>query len=136
MQSNRLVKQLRAHLEDGAELTDDVSKLTFRQIYTFAEAEYVPAPVKAPLLLLRATKGDGSEADKPEVDDYVDADLGWSPLTQSGLKVVDVLGGHSTMLQEPHVASAILALQSEVDQILASRDQARTGLQNAARNPV
>lgn len=133
LQAHRMFKQLRAHLEDGAPLSDEARALTFRQIYTFAEDEYVPKLVKAPLLLLRATQGDGSEADKPEVEDHTDADLGWGSLTVQGLSVVDVSGGHSTMLQEPHIASTLLALQSHVDRVLAVRDLTRTERQQSAR---
>ena len=78
--------------------------LSVREIYDEAERRYRPARLDSvPLLLVRATAGDG--ADTPYTSVYADPDLGWGRVGATRLQVVDVSGGHSSMLQEPHLAS-------------------------------
>lgn len=76
-----------------------VRPLSFRAIYNVAESFYVPGRARAPVLLLRARHG--SYGDTGYVHLYQDAALGWSAVA-GALTVVDVDGGHASMLQEPH----------------------------------
>ena len=85
-----------------------VTKLTVRQIYDSAEARYAPKPLLiASVLLLRAQTGEGS--DTPYRNIYIDEAFGWNS-TVPDLTVIDVAGGHSSMLQEPYVESLAEAL--------------------------
>ena len=58
-------------------------------------------------MLIRATEGSGS--DVPYVKVFKDPSLGWAPVSRD-LVVVDVEGGHASMLQEPQAASLASAI--------------------------
>jgi|SRR5579862_2005656 len=85
-----------------------VKELSIREIYDSAEASYVPRPASgAGVVLLRASTGEGTDVPYREV--YADDTLGWGGLAP-GLTVVDVDGGHASMLQESFVGSTTAAL--------------------------
>jgi thioesterase domain-containing protein len=91
-----------------------VSELSVRQILDSAEARYVPGPLSIPcVVLVRARTGEDS--DTPYRDIYRDETLGWDNVADK-LTVVDVDGGHSSMLQEPFVSSLANALMPYVKQ--------------------
>jgi FkbH-like protein len=85
-------------------------ELSFMQIYNELESRYTPpALADVPILLVRASEGDG--ADTPYRSLYRDEDLGWRNVA-GRLELVDVNGGHSSMLQEQAIdslASVMLA---------------------------
>jgi len=83
-------------------------ELSVLEIYNMLETRYTP-PVIAdvPILLVRASVGDGP--DTPYRDVYVDEDFGWRRIAGQ-LEVVDVIGGHSSMLQSQAVESLAAAL--------------------------
>ena len=86
-----------------------VPGLTVREIYNSAEALYVPKPLSGvDVILMRASASDA--ADTPYREIYDDETLGWGATTDN-LKVVDVEGGHSSMLQEAFVDSLAAALK-------------------------
>ena len=90
----------------------NVKELSIREIYDSAEAEYVPRPGPgAGVVLVRARTGEGADAPYREV--YADETLGWGGLAP-GLTVVDVDGGHASMLQESYVHSITSALVRQV----------------------
>ena len=78
------------------------------QIYNALESRYIP-PLLAnvPILLVRASAGEG--ADTPYRDLYRDEDFGWGKVAGQ-LEVVNVLGGHSSMLQEQAIESLATAM--------------------------
>jgi len=83
-------------------------ELSVMEIYNALEARYTPpAMADVPVLLVRASAGDGP--DTPYRDIYRDADFGWRRVA-GRLEVVDVIGGHSSMLQERVVDSLATAL--------------------------
>jgi FkbH-like protein len=89
-------------------------ELTVRQIYDSAEARYTPSPLPLPsVVLARAQTGEAN--DTPYRNIYADETFGWSAVAQ-GLAVVDVEGGHSTMLQEHFVDSLAGALMPYLQQ--------------------
>ena len=89
-----------------------------RTVYLFAEADYRPdGPFIGELALFRATRGVG--ADEPYIDRYDDPLLGWGRRATRGVRVDDVPGGHSSMLQEPDVRILAEKLQSVIDEALA-----------------
>jgi thioesterase domain-containing protein len=78
------------------------------QIYNALEARYRPPVLReVPILLVRASVGEGT--DTPYRELYRDADFGWRHLA-ARLDVVDVSGGHSSMLQEQAIDSLASAL--------------------------
>jgi len=48
---------------------------------------------------------EGVDADAPAVELVVDPLLGWKACSSTPLQVIDAVGGHSSMLQEPSVDS-------------------------------
>ena len=97
----RGLETLRRVLAEGGEWPAHLPSLDFRAIYNHAESAYRPQPCRVPSLLIRATSGVGS--DVPYAQVFKDPTLGWGGLV-SDLVVVDVAGGHSSMLQEPQAA--------------------------------
>jgi thioesterase domain-containing protein len=89
-----------------------VPTLSVREIYESAEARYVPKQVDdAGVLLVRARVGKAEDTPFREI--YADDTLGWGAVAGS-LAVVDVEGGHSSMLQEPHAESLAAVLLPRV----------------------
>jgi N-acetylglucosaminyl-diphospho-decaprenol L-rhamnosyltransferase len=101
----RLLRYLRTR---GLPWPRFLPELNVRQIYEAAEAFYVPRPLAhASVVLARARGGVGN--DMPYREIYADETFGWRPLTDK-LVVIDVDGGHSSMLQQPLVQSLATAV--------------------------
>lgn len=81
------------------------------QICVFAGARYVPKPLRnaSAVVLVRARRQGIVPCDTPFCAIYADGTLGWAAVTQD-LAIVDVDGGHATMLQEPFVEALAAAL--------------------------
>jgi thioesterase domain-containing protein len=112
----RLLRYLRAR---GLPWPRLLPGLSVRQIYASAEAAYVPRPLShASVVLVRARAGVAH--DTPYVDNtayleiYADDTFGWRGLTDE-LVVIDVDGGHSSMLQEPFVETLATVLTPFID---------------------
>jgi thioesterase domain-containing protein/acyl carrier protein len=79
-----------------------VASLGVREIYMSARARYAPEPLNAgSFVIMKAAVG--ADADEPAFYQFDDPSLGWGRVVKSELLVVDVNGGHSSMLQSPHV---------------------------------
>jgi FkbH-like protein len=102
--SNKLrFRMFRSAIEKGRRVPWYLEGLTVRVVYELAEKDYQPSgKLDAPVVLARATQGEG--ADEPFINLYTDPLLGWGPHVARDLEVVEVPGGHSSMLQSPHVA--------------------------------
>lgn len=96
-----------------------LGRVPVRTTYLFAAHEYQPHRQLegSDLVLFRATQGVG--LDTPFIDFFVDPALGWDRRGSGGVRIVDVPGGHSSMLQEPNVAVLAARLQEEMDRSLA-----------------
>jgi len=95
-------------LATGGAWPKALPELTVQQIYNELEARYAPpALADVPVLLVRASAGDA--ADTPFREVYLDEDFGWRRVARR-LELVDVTGGHSSMLQENYVESLASAL--------------------------
>jgi FkbH-like protein len=99
---------LKILVKRGASWPPAMPELTVMQIYNALESRYIP-PVLAnvPILLVRASAGEG--ADTPYRDIYRDEDFGWGEVAGQ-LELVDVHGGHSSMLQEEAIESLATAM--------------------------
>lgn len=87
--------------------------LTVRDIYVSAESNYsLKSNHSLNVLLVRATSGKGSDIPYREV--FFDETFGWRQLLPS-LNVVDVDGGHSSMLQNEYVDSLASELIKFID---------------------
>jgi thioesterase domain-containing protein/acyl carrier protein len=99
-------------LERGHPWPTTVPELTVREIYDSAEARYSPRALSdAGVMLLRAQSGDSN--DQPYREVYADETFDWRSVAQD-IAVIDVKGGHSSMLQEPFVESLVEALTPKV----------------------
>ncbi|HZP44655.1 MAG TPA: thioesterase domain-containing protein [Candidatus Binataceae bacterium] len=104
---------MRARLHRGREWPRFLPELSARQIYATAHQRYAPRPVAlASVVLVRAQSGEGDDVPYREV--YRDESFGWSALVPK-LKVIDVEGGHSSMLEERFVDSLANALRPFLD---------------------
>jgi thioesterase domain-containing protein len=117
---NSQAQRLQIHLDRHETPADDLTQLTVRQLYCFARNSYRPESVlRGDLVLFRALRGDGSQADTPCIEMYADAQFGWPTRISGALRGFDVPGGHSTMLQEPHVGVLAALMQAEIDRVEA-----------------
>ena len=92
---------LRELLSRNAAWPSFVPELTAHQILNSAQAYYVPKPLSiSSIVLARAHSGEG--LDTPYSSIYADETLGWDAVAKD-LTVIDVDGGHSSMLQETFV---------------------------------
>ena len=107
----RSLETLKRVLAEGGEWPATLHSLDFRAIYNHAEHAYRPQPSAVAAVLLRATEGTGN--DIPYVRVFKDPALGWAPIVRD-LLVVDVEGGHASMLQEPQAASLVGAILPHV----------------------
>jgi FkbH-like protein len=107
----RRLEILERVLAEGGAWPAGLPGLDFRAIYNHAEHRYRPAAAAIPALLVRATEGRGD--DIPYAQVFADPTLGWSAVVRD-LVVVDVEGGHASMLQEPQAASLAGAIAPHV----------------------
>jgi thioesterase domain-containing protein len=106
-QDDRRLATLRQVLTGGGEWPASEPSLDFRAIYNHAEHAYRPPPSAVSTVLLRATAGSGNDIPYREV--FRDPALGWTGVARD-LVVVDVEGGHASMLQEPQAAALARAI--------------------------
>jgi thioesterase domain-containing protein len=95
----RLLDRVQA---DGRGWPDWVPALCVRHIYLAAKALYEPQALQSGrVVVMRAEEG--GDPDDPDMYLLKDSTLGWGRVVAGKLDAMDVRGGHSTMLQEPHV---------------------------------
>jgi thioesterase domain-containing protein len=105
-------RALRRFLERGQPWPSTLRELTVREIYDSAEARYSPKALSdVGVTLLRAQSGDGD--DQPYREVYADETFEWGSVAKD-IAVIDVKGGHSSMLQEPFVESLVNAITPRV----------------------
>jgi hypothetical protein len=91
-----------------------IPELSFREILNAVKSGYTPKPLTIPYIVLaRAKSGEGN--DTPYAEIYADTTLGWAEIAKN-LIVIDVEGGHSSMLQDPFVTSLAEALKPYLEQ--------------------
>jgi amino acid adenylation domain-containing protein len=108
------VATLRLCLDRGLTLPRWARNVAVRTVYVAAEAEYQPRHVvRGEIVLYRAMGGTGSDEAYKEL--YADPMLGWQQRIRAGVRVIDVAGGHGSMLEEPHVAAVAEPLSAYLD---------------------
>ena len=99
---------LREVLNRGLVWPSFIAELSVREIYDSAEAQYFPKTLReSGVLLVRAEAGE--LGDTPYREIFSDETFGWTTIVPE-ISVIDVKGGHSSMLQEPYVESLASAL--------------------------
>jgi hypothetical protein len=93
------------------------SSLTFLQLYEAAHRAHRPEGLftGGDVVLFRATAGNGAEDDVPFGEKYSDCILGWGRRVADDVILVRVPGGHTSLLQTPHVEVLAGALQRAID---------------------
>jgi thioesterase domain-containing protein/acyl carrier protein len=121
----RAVAQLREGAPEDAPPQEQA--IAFLPMYEVAHREHEPqgALGGAFVALYRATKGDGTAGDEAYADIYSDDWLGWQPRVANPIAKVEVPGGHSSLLQEPHVKSLARAMQAHLE---AARQRSATAM--------
>ena len=124
------LRKLQSALDSGSQLAPGSPGPTVRQVIAHAQkSARTHGRYTGDALLLRARKGDGTLADQPFVEVFVDPLFGWAKGIEGKVVIADVEGGHSSMLQEPFVASTHAALQAHIDEAL-------TAIQASRPNPA
>jgi acyl transferase domain-containing protein/thioesterase domain-containing protein/acyl carrier protein len=97
------------------------SALPFLHLYEFAHRRHLPQGVFSAgrVVLYRAMKGDGTPGDEPYVDQYADPLFGWAPRVAGTVALVDVPGGHASLLQEPNVGVLARHMRADIERALA-----------------
>ncbi len=109
----------RWYQDRGRALPKFLQHLAVRDLFMFAYAEYLPSrQLQSKMLLIRATKGNGTKADAPYISQYEDSRLGWDDWTAQPIETCDVPGGHSTMLSDRHVQTLANAMDSFIERSL------------------
>lgn len=91
----------RYYLDRQMTLPKFLENISVRTTYLFAEKDYLPRDIyPGEVVLFRAMAGEGN--DEPYILRYADPLFGWGERA-SKVKVYDIPGGHSSMLQEPNV---------------------------------
>ncbi|MFN3295328.1 SDR family NAD(P)-dependent oxidoreductase [Caldimonas sp.] len=120
----RKVRAMRDQAERGevvSPVAEEDHGLDFLKMYEVAHREHQPQGVfrGGDVVVFRGLQGDGSQADEPYKNIYSDPQLGWGPRVESALSVIDVPGGHTSMLQEPHVGVLAGQLQRCIDRAIS-----------------
>jgi acyl transferase domain-containing protein/thioesterase domain-containing protein len=91
--------------------------IAFLPMYEVAHRQHEPQGrlTDVQVALYRALQGDGSAPDEAYVDIYSDPLLGWQARVDGPIACVDVPGGHTSLLQEPHVKVLAAAMQRHLD---------------------
>jgi FkbH-like protein len=119
------LRLFRAMLDRGRPLPQPLRRIPLRTVYLFAERDYrSDGRFDGELVLFRATAGTGP--DEPYIELYENPMLGWERRASRGVRAVDVPGGHSSMLQEPHVETLAERVQSCIDEALDGEATRRT----------
>jgi thioesterase domain-containing protein/acyl carrier protein len=122
----RLLHEL---LGRGAAWPAFLRELSVREIYDSAEAKYFPKALSdVHVLLVRAESDKLNDiADTPYREIYSDDMFGWSSVCAK-IEVIDVAGGHSSMLQEPYVESLASALTAILNHDTAAASESASSV--------
>ncbi len=122
--NNLRIKLLRYCSDRAFTIPQLCQNIPLRNIYIYAEDEYAqskPSVYQGQLTLWRATEK--LDFDNPAIDDtpviweVQDPLFGWNKQATEGVVAHDIPGGHSSMLQAPHVEVMAQQLQPYIDAI-------------------
>lgn len=107
----------------------EAKPLSFLQLYEEAHRQHRPSGLLqgGRVALFRASQGNGAGDDAPYRDTFSDHLFGWGKRVAGPIAVADIPGGHTSLLQEPHVGSLAAAMQVEIDASLQAAAFAAPG---------
>jgi thioesterase domain-containing protein len=96
--------------------------MAFMPLYEVAHRQHEPTHVltHTAVCLYRATKGDGSLADKAYCEIYTGEYFGWERRVAGPIRAVSVPGGHTSLLQEPHVQTLVREMKDDLHRVWGS----------------
>jgi acyl transferase domain-containing protein/thioesterase domain-containing protein/acyl carrier protein len=113
----RSLRQLQ-NSDEGAEGFDDMATAmveppSFLKMYRLAHRKHKPHGLfsSGDVVLFKATKGNGAADDAPFGEQFSDYVLGWGKRVASDVRLIEIPGGHSSALQNPHVATLARAMR-------------------------
>jgi thioesterase domain-containing protein len=116
----RTVQQLRTAnetTEKNAEVQAAEPSIPFLKLYEVAHTLHRPEGLFSggKVALFKASSGNGEVEDMAYQDVYSDLALGWGKRVADEIALISVPGGHSSALQEPHVATLAPLFQQALD---------------------
>ncbi|HUD29262.1 MAG TPA: KR domain-containing protein, partial [Novosphingobium sp.] len=101
--------------------TADGVAIPFLKLYEVAHKEHRPVGIlhSTSVALFKAADDTGLPDDMPYRTVYRDFALGWGKRVREDIVILDVPGGHSSNLQEPHVETLAPLFQAALDEALA-----------------
>lgn len=128
----------RQTLDRQLEIPPWLEHLSVRTVYELAERGYQPTRrLRGGAVLFRATRGEGD--DEPFIRLYRDPRLGWDQRVETPLQVIDVPGGHASMLQKPHATVLAQRMEECIERGFAAhtgKSANRASASNASAVPV
>jgi amino acid adenylation domain-containing protein len=108
------IRTLRWTLDHGRRPPRFVGRMPAQIVLRFARGEYDPSRLLiGRAILIRATQGSGS--DEPLIVRSRDPLFDWGKRVAGAIEAVDAPGGHSSMIQEPHVGSVAQYLTRQMN---------------------
>ncbi|MYL96615.1 SDR family NAD(P)-dependent oxidoreductase [Novosphingobium sp. FGD1] len=120
----RTVRALRAGEQPGdaaPQANGEEPAIPFLKLYEVAHKEHRPMGIlhSASVALFKAADDTGITDDTPYRMVYRDFALGWGKRVREDIVILDVPGGHSSNLQEPHVDTLAPLFQAALDEAIA-----------------
>ncbi|MBT9597540.1 MAG: amino acid adenylation domain-containing protein [Vitreoscilla sp.] len=113
------VRLLGWYLDRRATPPRSLRELSVREILSCSEQALAgTGPLQGDVLLFRATQNLTGEGDDPFVERYQDPLFGWPARIQGRVRLFEMAGGHSSMLQEPQADALARQLQACVDEAM------------------
>ena len=98
----------------GEDWPDRIPAPTVREVFAFAESDYVPESLtRTQAVIYRATEGEGGDLPLSQI--LVDPLFGWQEFLARKAEVIDVPGGHGSLLRHPHVAVMAAPLRASFE---------------------
>ncbi|MET0588167.1 MAG: SDR family NAD(P)-dependent oxidoreductase [Novosphingobium sp.] len=124
----RTVRQLRSANESSNRPEQTAAadpSISFLKLYEVAHTLHRPNGLFSGgnVALFKANNGNGEVDDMPYQDVYSDLALGWGKRVADEISLISVPGGHSSALQEPHVATLAPLFQQALDAATARFEQ-------------
>jgi acyl-CoA synthetase (AMP-forming)/AMP-acid ligase II/thioesterase domain-containing protein/NADP-dependent 3-hydroxy acid dehydrogenase YdfG/acyl carrier protein len=111
---------LRYYTDRQAPLPWFLQHVPVRAVQSLAESGYRPSRFDGRLTLFRAELGQATPDDEPARARCPDAELGWGARATQGVEVIDVPGGHQSMLSAPAVSALAAQLTRALSDTLAA----------------
>lgn len=110
-----------AKMANADDAQDTAPDLSFLHLYEVAHRAHRPHGLfdGGQVVLFKATRGTGADDDVPYVELYTDYIFGWGKRVAGDVSLINVPGGHSSILQEPNVDILADAMRAAIERACA-----------------